>query len=61
MANETIRISKRGDDGFKTISVRLNAGTLQKIDEAAGKTNRSRNELINILLGRAVEIMEIEN
>lgn len=60
MNKDAIRITKRGDDGYKTISVRLNAGTLQKIDDAAAKTNRSRNELINILLAHAVDVLEIE-
>ncbi len=61
MSEEVIRVSRRGDDGYMTISVRLNAATLQKIDDAAGKTNRSRNKMINILLGRAVEILVIDD
>ena len=60
MERDTIRLSKRGDDGYKVISVRLKEPTLKRIDEAAGKTNRSRNELINIILDHGVDILEIE-
>ena len=61
MERDTIKLSRRGDDGYKVISVRIKEGTLQKIDEAAGKTNRSRNEIINIMLDHGVEILEIED
>jgi len=61
MERDTIKLSRRGDDGYKVISVRLKEGTLSKIDEAAGKTNRSRNEIINIMLDHGVEILEIED
>lgn len=60
MEKDTIRLSKRGDDGYKVISVRIKEPTLKRIDEAAGKTNRSRNEVINIMLDHGVEILEIE-
>ncbi|WP_251449367.1 ribbon-helix-helix protein, CopG family [Vermiculatibacterium agrestimuris] len=60
MERDTIRLSKRGDDGYKVISVRLKEPTLKRIDEAAGKTNRSRNEIINIILDHGVDILEIE-
>ncbi|MBQ6867348.1 MAG: ribbon-helix-helix protein, CopG family [Clostridia bacterium] len=32
------------------ISVRIKEGTLEQIDEIALKSNRSRNEIINIIL-----------
>ncbi len=60
MERDTIRLSKRGDDGYKVISVRLKEPILKRIDEAAGKTNRSRNEIINIILDHGVDILEIE-
>jgi hypothetical protein len=54
-----IRISKkpreRGDDGHKIISLRIRNETLEKIEDIANKTERSRNELINILLTAAIE------
>jgi len=60
MEKDIIRLSKRGDDGYKVISVRLKENTLRRIDEAAGKTNRSRNEVINIILDHGVTVLEIE-
>ncbi len=63
MAGE-IRITKkqprRGDDGHKVISVRMRDETIERLDESSGRTNRSRNELINILLERALDIVKIE-
>ena len=59
-----IRITKkqprRGDDGHKVISVRMRDETIERLDESSGRTNRSRNELINILLERALDIVKIE-
>ena len=63
MAGE-IRITKkqprRGDDGHKVISVRMRDETIERLDELSGRTNRSRNELINILLELALDIVKIE-
>ena len=63
MAGE-IRITKkqprRGDDGHKVISVRMRDETIERLDELSGRTNRARNELINILLERALDIVKIE-
>lgn len=41
------------------ISVRIREGTLKKIDELADESNRSRNEIINILLENSVDDVEI--
>lgn len=58
---DAIKISKlRGDDGHRIISVRIREGTLKRIDDIARVTNRSRNDLINLLLENALEIVEIE-
>lgn len=59
MAKGTIKINKKGDDGYKVISVRIKEGTLQKIDDLSQKSNRSRNELINIILESSVDDVEI--
>lgn len=63
MAQE-IKIKKksllRGDDGHKVVSVRMTDELVEKLDELSEQTNRSRNELINILLEAAVEIVKIE-
>ena len=58
---EVIKISKlRGDDGYKTISIRMREKMLADIDALAQETNRSRNELINFLLQEALKLVEIE-
>lgn len=54
-----IKISKKGDDGYKIISVRIKEGMLEKIDNLSGESNRSRNEIINILLENSVGEVEI--
>ncbi|MBE7010358.1 MAG: CopG family transcriptional regulator [Ruminococcaceae bacterium] len=59
MAKTVIKINKKGDDGYKVISVRIKEGTLQKIDDLSQKSNRSRNELINIILENSVDDVEI--
>ena len=45
----------KGEDGYKTFSVRLKDETVKKLDDLSQKTNRSRNELINILLDFAID------
>ncbi len=61
---EEIRIKKknprRGDDGHKVVSVRMKDELIEKLDTLSEKTNRSRNELINMLLEAAVEIVKVE-
>ncbi len=59
MAKTVIKINKKGDDGYKVISVRIKEGTLEKIDDLSQKSNRSRNELINIILENSVDDVEI--
>lgn len=38
----------KGDDGYKTFSVRIREDVVQRIDEISAQTGRSRNELISI-------------
>lgn len=61
---EEIRITKkaarRGDDGYKIVSVRMKEEMLERLDALSAKTNRSRNELINLLLDAAMEIVTVE-
>lgn len=57
MENELI-ISKKnlkGEDGYKTFSVRIKEETVAKLNKLSEETNRSRNELINILLDYAID------
>ena len=56
----TKKASKKGDDGYKIISVRMKDELAEKLDALSAKTNRSRNELINLLLESAIEIVKIE-
>lgn len=61
---EEIRITKKpirkGDDGYKIVSVRMKETMLDRLEELSARTNRSRNELINILLESAIDIVKIE-
>lgn len=59
MENKIIKINKRGDDGYKVISIRIKEGTLGKLDEIAQKSNRSRNDIINIILENSIDNVEI--
>ncbi|MBE7059475.1 MAG: CopG family transcriptional regulator [Ruminococcaceae bacterium] len=59
LSNGIIKINKKGEDGYKIISVRIKEGTLKKIDDLSQKSNRSRNELINIILENSVDDVEI--
>ena len=50
----------KGEDGHKTFSIRIKEETVSSLDELAKTTNRSRNELINILLEYAIEHCEVK-
>ena len=62
---EEIRIkrknARRGDDGYKIVSVRMKDELLEKLDRISAQANRSRNEMINILLEAAADIVKIED
>ena len=62
---EEIRIkkkaAKRGEDGYKIVSVRMKDELSSRLDELSVQSNRSRNELINLLLESAVDIVKIED
>ena len=49
----------KGEDGYKTFSVRLKDETVNKLNDLAKETNRSRNELINVLLDYAIDNSEV--
>ena len=55
------KVVKRGDDGYKIVSVRMKEELLDKLDGLSADTNRSRNELINLLLEASVDIVKIED
>lgn len=61
---DVIKITKkgvrRGDDGCKVVSVRMKDELIERLDDLSTKTNRSRNELVNLLLNAAIDIVKIE-
>lgn len=65
MNDDIIRIAKRdtarGEDGYKTFSVRIKEDTVAALDDLALKSNRSRNELINIILDFGVTLPLLRN
>lgn len=46
----TKKSNLKGDDGYKVFSVRIKDETVKRLDEISAETNRSRNELINLML-----------
>lgn len=61
--NDKLIINKKslkGEDGYKTFSVRIKEETVSRLDELSKSTNRSRNELINILLDFALDHSEVK-
>ena len=60
MNSEPLKIKKRGEDGTKLITVRIREEVLSDLDKLAAETNRSRNELINLILQHGVKNIIIE-
>ena len=60
MKSEPLKIKRRGEDGNRVITVRIREDTLDALDKIAAEANRSRNELINIILSHGVQNLEIE-
>ena len=50
----------KGEDGYKTFSIRIKDETVNKLDNLAKISNRSRNELINVLIDYAIENCEVK-
>ena len=63
MLKRTITIRKKsgvkGEDGYKTFSVRLKEETVVALEALAERSNRSRNEIINIVLEQALGDIEV--
>lgn len=51
----------KGEDGYKTFSIRIKNNIVADIDVLSEKTGRSRNELIGILLSYALKKCEIDD
>ena len=54
------KLPRKGDDGYRIVSVRMKETLLERLDALSAKSNRSRNELINLLLESAVDIVKID-
>ena len=52
--------SLRGEDGYKTFSIRVKDETVETLEHIVMMTNRSRNEIVNILLDLAIAHAEIK-
>lgn len=61
MAEDQLRIKVRGEDGYRTFSIRIKDRTYQGIEEIARRTGRSRNELIGLMLEYALSRIKIES
>ena len=61
MANEPLKIKRKGEDGHRVITICIREDTLESIDKIAAEANYSRNELINRMLEHGLEHIEIEN
>ena len=58
MAKQLV-IRPKGDDGYKTFSIRIKEDTVAQLDKISAKTNHSRNELIGMFLEFALANCEI--
>lgn len=52
--------SLKGEDGYRTFSIRIKDETVSDLDQLAERAGRSRNELINILLDYAMKNCEVK-
>jgi len=58
MDNKTLIIRpkhQKGEDGYKTFSIRIKEETVTEIDKIVSQTGRSRNELIGMFLDFALQ------
>lgn len=44
------KTARKGDDGYKVVSVRIREEVIAELDALAEQSNRSRNDIINRLL-----------
>ena len=50
----------KGDDGYKVFSVRIKDSTVEQLEDICKRTNRSRNEIIGIMLQYGIDNCVIE-
>lgn len=61
MENKPLIIRPKGEDGYKTFSIRVKEDTVDRIDEIVKQTGRTRNELIGLFLNYAVDHCKVEH
>ena len=59
---ENLKIVKKpkGEDGHKTFSIRIKDEIVEKLDDIATKSNRSRNDLIGKFMEFAIEHCDVD-
>ncbi len=55
-----IKAKRRGDDGYRTFSIRIRQELVEKLDTLSATSGYSRNELIGILLEYAADNCEVK-
>lgn len=63
MANNITIVSKdkqKAGSEYTIVSVRMRESLLDQLDTISAQTNRSRNEIINLLLESAVDMVEVQ-
>lgn len=60
MDDKVLKITRKYDDGNRVISIRIREDLLASLDSLANESNRSRNEIINLILEHGVKNIEIE-
>lgn len=56
-----VRVKRpKGEDGYRTFSVRLREPVVSRMDEIAKEAGRSRNELIGLFLEYALDHYKLE-
>ena len=59
MSDEPLKIKKKYDDRNRVISIRIREDLLSEIDKLSSNSNRSRNEIINLILEHGIKNTEI--
>lgn len=51
----------KGEDGYKTFSIRIKEELVERINDISSRTGHSRNELIGIFLEYAANHCKVDN
>lgn len=57
----TKKSALKGEDGYKVFSIRIKSKTVDDLDKLCAETNRTRNELVGMMLEWAIENTEIKD